>query len=43
VHLVHDLENTLDLDRRRLWSETGESPAEIIMQAVESSSTPRLD
>ncbi len=43
VHLVHELEKALDLDRRRLWSESGESPVDIIVQAVESSAKTRLD
>lgn len=37
VHLVHELERALDLDRRLLWSESGENPVELIVQALESS------
>lgn len=37
VHLVHDIEMTLDLERRKLWSESGESPVDLILQAVDPS------
>jgi hypothetical protein len=34
VHLVHEIERVLPLDRRQLWSESGESPAESITKAL---------
>ncbi|HTS76064.1 MAG TPA: hypothetical protein VMG40_07665 [Bryobacteraceae bacterium] len=34
VHLVHEVERALPLDRRQLWSESGESPAEMITKAL---------
>src|SRR5215472_8423572 len=30
VHLIHEVERVLPLERRQLWSESGESPAETI-------------
>jgi len=43
VHLIHEIEVTLDLDRRHLWSESGDSPVDVIAQAVEASAKLRLD
>lgn len=43
VHLVHEIEKAIDLDRRLLWSESGDSPVDLIAQAVESSSRLRLE
>jgi hypothetical protein len=37
VHLVSELERSLNLERRRLWSESGENPVELLMQALEKS------
>lgn len=34
VHLVHEVERTLPLERRQLWSESGENPAELITKAL---------
>jgi len=34
VHLVHEIESKLDLERRLLWSESGENPIESILQAL---------
>ena len=34
LHLVHQLEGTLDLERRLLWSESGENPMDLISQAL---------
>jgi hypothetical protein len=34
VHLVHEIERALALDRRLLWSESGQSPAEAIAKAL---------
>jgi hypothetical protein len=34
LHLVHELESALDLERRLLWSETGENPMDLIAQAL---------
>lgn len=34
VHLIHEIERVLSLERRQLWSESGESPAESIMKAL---------
>ncbi|HLX43047.1 MAG TPA: hypothetical protein VKR43_06420 [Bryobacteraceae bacterium] len=34
VHLVQDIEKRLDLDRRQLWSESGQSPADAIAEAL---------
>jgi hypothetical protein len=39
VHLVREVEGTLELERRHLWSESGENPANLIAQALESSVT----
>jgi hypothetical protein len=36
VHLVHDVERFLDLERRKLWSEGGTDPAAAILQALAS-------
>jgi hypothetical protein len=36
VHLVHEIERVLPLERRHLWSESGESPAESILKAISS-------
>ncbi len=38
VHLVSELERSLDLERRLLWSESGENPVELLMQALDKSS-----
>jgi hypothetical protein len=37
VHLVREIEGKLDLERRLLWSESGENPVELIAHALESS------
>ena len=37
VHLVHEIEITLDLERRQLWSESGENPVDLILQALDPS------
>jgi hypothetical protein len=37
VHLVHEVERVLDLERRLLWSESGENPVELIVQALGNS------
>jgi hypothetical protein len=34
VHLIQEIERVSTLERRQLWSESGESPAEIIMKAL---------
>jgi hypothetical protein len=34
IHLVGDLERTLKLERRQLWSESGANFAEVLKQAV---------
>ena len=34
VHFVHEIERALALERRQLWSESGESPAEAIARAL---------
>jgi hypothetical protein len=34
VHLVQEIERVLPLERRQLWSESGENPAELIMKAL---------
>jgi hypothetical protein len=34
VHLVRDIESRMDLDRRQLWSESGQSPADVIAEAL---------
>jgi hypothetical protein len=34
VHLVREIERVLPLERRQLWSESGENPAELIAQAL---------
>lgn len=34
VHLVHEIESRMDLDRRQLWSESGQSPADAIAEAL---------
>ena len=34
VHLIHEVERVLPLERRQLWSESGESPAESILKAI---------
>jgi hypothetical protein len=34
LHLVHQLEGALDLERRLLWSESGENPMDLIAQAL---------
>lgn len=34
VHLVHEIERALPLERRRIWSESGESPAESILKSL---------
>ncbi len=39
VHLVHQVESTLTLERRLLWSESGENPADVIGQALEAHGT----
>jgi hypothetical protein len=33
VHFVHEVERTLGIERRQLWSESGSSPAEAIARA----------
>ena len=35
VHLVHEIEKILTLERRLLWSESGENPVDIVVQALE--------
>jgi hypothetical protein len=35
VHMVREMERVLDLDRRLLWSESGEDPVELLVQALE--------
>ena len=37
IHLVHEIEITLDLERRQLWSESGENPVDLILQALDPS------
>jgi hypothetical protein len=37
IHLVHEIEMTLDLERRQLWSESGENPVDVILQALDPS------
>jgi hypothetical protein len=37
VHLVRELEQKLELDRRLLWSESGENPVELLVKALEES------
>lgn len=34
VHLVHEVERALPLERRQLWSESGENPADLITKAL---------
>lgn len=34
VHLVHEIEGSLKLERRQLWSESGMNPADAIAQAL---------
>lgn len=34
VHFVHEIERALPLERRQLWSESGENPAELITRAL---------
>lgn len=34
LHLVHETERVLDLERRRLWSESGANPAERIAEVL---------
>lgn len=34
VHFIHELERALALERRHLWSESGQSPAEAIAKAL---------
>lgn len=34
VHLVQDIESHMDLERRQLWSESGQSPADAIAEAL---------
>jgi hypothetical protein len=34
LHLVHEMEGALDLERRHLWSESGENPMDLIAQAL---------
>jgi hypothetical protein len=34
VHFVHEVERALPLERRQLWSESGENPAESITKAL---------
>lgn len=34
VHFVHEIERALPLERRQLWSESGENPAESITKAL---------
>jgi len=34
VHFIHEIERALPLERRNLWSESGESPAELITKAL---------
>ncbi|HLH40897.1 MAG TPA: hypothetical protein VKX39_17230 [Bryobacteraceae bacterium] len=34
VHLIHEIERIVPLERRQLWSESGESPAETILKAI---------
>jgi hypothetical protein len=34
LHLVHEMEGALDLERRQLWSESGENPMDLIAQAL---------
>jgi hypothetical protein len=34
VHLVQDIEKRMDLERRQLWSESGQSPADVIAEAL---------
>jgi len=34
VHLVQDIESKMDLERRQLWSESGQSPADVIAEAL---------
>ena len=36
VHLIHEIERVIPLERRQLWSESGESPAETILKAISS-------
>jgi hypothetical protein len=37
IHLVHEIEMALDLERRQLWSESGENPVDLILQALDPS------
>ncbi len=34
VHLVQDIEKRMELERRQLWSESGQSPADVIAEAL---------
>ena len=34
VHLVHEIERVLTLERRQLWSESGISPVDLIAQEL---------
>jgi hypothetical protein len=34
VHFIHEIERALPLERRQLWSESGENPAESITKAL---------
>ncbi len=34
VHLIQEIERVAPLQRRRLWSESGESPADVILKAI---------
>jgi hypothetical protein len=34
VHLVHEIEKILPMERRQLWSDSGESPAELISRSL---------
>jgi hypothetical protein len=36
LHLVHDLDNALNAEKRQLWSESGENFAEKLQQSLES-------
>jgi hypothetical protein len=39
LHLVGEIDQGLDLERRQLWSESGENFAEVLAEAVEQSSS----
>jgi hypothetical protein len=43
LKLVHDLDDALPVETRRLWSESGENFSEKLQQALENSEWPRIN